>query len=54
MTWAYRLLIPRSRAIGVMKNGNEFVHESGYRRLDGVEDYKPKNLMAYIQKHSRD
>lgn len=54
MTWAYRLLIPKWRTIGAMTNGNESVHESAYRRLDGVEDYKPKNLMAYIQKHGRD
>ena len=54
MTWAYRLLIPKWRTIGEVKKGNESVHESAYRRLDDVEDYKPKNLMAHIQKHGRE
>ncbi len=53
MTWAYRLLIPKLREIGAVANGNEFVHESAYKRLDDVDDYRPKNLLNYIEKNGR-
>lgn len=54
MTLMYWLLIPKWRVIGEMQNGNEFVHKSAFKRMDSVVDYKPKNLLAYIEKYGRE
>ena len=53
MSWKYRILIPKPRQIGDMKNGNESVHQTAYDRLDKVEDYNPQNLIDSIEKHGR-
>lgn len=53
MTLVYRLLIPGWRSIGEVANSHEFVHESAYKRFDNVEGYKPKNLVAHIDKYGR-
>ncbi|HIG42904.1 MAG: DUF2235 domain-containing protein [bacterium] len=54
MTWVYRLLIPKSRVIGMMKNGNESIHKSVYQRMDKDPDYKPKSLLKYLKRYPRE
>ena len=51
MTVAYRLLVPADRPIGVMPNGNESIHESALKRMKKYPDYRPRNLMSYLERH---
>ena len=44
LTPLYRLLGPRSRMIGATARGNEAIHPSAVRRLEGGYGYAPANL----------
>ncbi len=51
LTFMYRLLIPIQRDIGKMDRGNESVHHSAIRRMKKHDDYRPKNLLDYLERH---
>jgi len=47
-TGKYKLMGPYVRPIGKMVNGNETVDETAIKRMEKIEEYKPKNLQEFL------
>jgi len=49
----YRFLPHRRRTIGAAEGGNESIDDSVVARLEGVRDYRPENVLAFLRRAGR-